>query len=337
MGYTAGIMNNVRKLWEKCNIAREFPRLAERVRFDEPMTLHTTFRVGGPADFYVEPDSVEELTALLSFFHEESVPVWITGGGSNLVISDHGLRGACVSLAAFRSISLQDTLVSAGAGLPVDELVSWCAERGLSGLEQFAGLPGTVGGAVYMNARCYDRSVSDVFFRAEVLVFHEGRYTVEVVDRKEEEWGYKKSPFQDCGPKPDRGTPPVVLSAVFSVVPADQKTIRDVMDRCVRDREEKGHFRYPSAGSMFKNNRAFGKSSGQIIDEAGLRGFTVGGAQVAPWHGNLIINRGNASAEDIRRLVEQVRTAVYEKTGFLLETEVVFAGEWQRAEKDENL
>lgn len=319
-------MNNVRKIWENCNIQEKFPRLP--VRFDEPMALHTTFRVGGSADLYAEPASAEELVALLSWCTAEHLPVCITGGGSNLVIADRGFRGACVSLAAFRTVSVNDehTLVSVGAGFPVDELVSWCAERSLSGIEQFAGLPGTVGGAVYMNARCYDRSVSDVFFSAEALYFRDGRYTIATEDWCEESWGYKKSPFQAAASGDTEA--PVVLSAVFRVVPGDPADIRETMDRCVRDREQKGHFRFPSAGSMFKNNRAFGKSSGQIIDEAGLRGFAVGDAQVAPWHGNLVINRGNARAEDIRILVDEVRETVLRKTGFLLETEVVFAGEW---------
>lgn len=325
MGYTARIMNNVRKIWENCNIQEKFPRLS--VRFDEPMARHTTFRVGGPADLYAEPVSAEELVALLSWCTAEHLPVCITGGGSNLVIADRGFRGACISLMSFRSVSVNDerTLVSVGAGFPVDELVSWCAERSLSGIEQFAGLPGTVGGAVYMNARCYDRSVSDVFFGAEVLSFIDGRYTVVREDRHEEAWGYKKSPFQAAASGKEA---PVVLSAVFRVAPGDPAAIRQTMEQCVRDREQKGHFRFPSAGSMFKNNRAFGKSSGQIIDEAGLRGFAVGDAQVAPWHGNLVINRGRARAEDIRRLVDEVRDTVFRKTGFSLETEVVFAGEW---------
>lgn len=326
MGYTARIMNNVRKIWEKCNIQEKNPLL--RVRFDEPMSLHTTFRVGGPADLYAEPETAEDLEAVLSWCVVERIPVCITGGGSNLVIADRGFRGACISLAAFRSLSLngERTLVTVGAGYPVDELVNWCAEQSLSGIEQFAGLPGTVGGAVYMNARCYDLSVSDVFFGAEVLYFIDGRYRIVTEGRKEESWGYKKSPFQ-AGI--DGGTTPVVLSAVFLVSPGDPLSIRQTMEQCVRDREQKGHFRYPSAGSMFKNNRAFGKSSGQIIDEAGLRGFSVGDAQVAPWHGNLVINRGNARADDIRRLVDEVRETVLKKTGFSLETEVVFAGEWQ--------
>lgn len=326
MGYTARIMNNVRKIWEKCNIQEKTPLL--RVRFDEPMSRHTTFRVGGPADLYAEPVSTEELKAVLSWCLLEHIPVCITGGGSNLVIADRGFRGVCISLVAFRSVSLNEerTLVTVGAGYPVDELVSWCAERSLSGIERFAGLPGTVGGAVFMNARCYDLSVSDVFFGAEVLHFDDGRYTVTEEGRLEESWGYKKSPFQTNA---GGGPAPVVLSAVFRVSPGDQDAIRQTMEQCVRDREQKGHFRYPSAGSMFKNNRAFGKSSGQIIDEAGLRGYAVGDAQVAPWHGNLVINRGNARAQDIRTLVDEVRETVFRKTGFSLETEVVFAGEWQ--------
>lgn len=342
MVYTAINMNTVRKIWEKSNIVEQFPRLASSVRFNESMALHTTFRAGGPVDLFVEPQTRAELEFLISFFYAASVPIWITGGGSNLLVSDKGLRGVCISLAGFQSIGVNEerTLVTAGAGMPVEALVSWCADHGFSGLEQFAGLPGTVGGAVYMNARCYERSISDVFFAADVLYFRDGRGTVESLINDPDEWGYKKSPFQvastaNSGTLGIVETPAlvpehlaVILSVALSVVPGDRDAILSVMQSCKNDREAKGHFRFPSAGSMFKNNRTFGKPSGQIIDQAGLRGFAVGDAQVAPWHGNLVINTGKASSRDIRSLVEQVQKKVFDQTGFILEPEVIFAGEW---------
>lgn len=334
-------MNNVRKIWESCNIAENFPQFASSVLFNEPMSLHTTFRTGGPVDLFAEPKTRAELEAVLSVFLSERVPVWITGGGSNLVVSDKGLRGVCVSIAGFQSVTVnkEKTRVTAGAGMLVDDLVSWCAEHSFSGFEQFAGLPGTVGGAVYMNARCYERSISNIFFEADVLYFRNGRYTVETVGKNTGGWGYKKSPFQainnTSGSKRgivetgaiEIGHLAVILSASFCVLPGDPEAIRAVMHSCVSDREAKGHFRFPSAGSMFKNNRAYGKPTGKIIDEVGLRGAIVGDAQVAPWHGNLVINRGNASSADIRALVEQVQEKVFKKTGFILEPEVVFVGE----------
>lgn len=333
-------MNTVRKLWENSNINGLLPGIADRVRFDEPMAAHTSFRVGGPADLFACPASHEELAALVDFFSAAGVSVSILGGGSNLLVSDKGIRGAVVSLEALDGIAPAHpasggaegpVLVRAGAGATMDALTRWCAERELSGLERFAGLPGTVGGAVFMNARCYEISVSDVFFSAETLYFRGGRCTIEERQYDCAEWGYKKSPFQErTGPDAlvvAEGAR-IILSAVFSVVPGERAGIMRQMDSYREDRERKGHFRFPSAGSMFKNNHAFGKPSGKIIDEAGLRGFRIGDAQVAPWHGNIVINTGHARASDLRALVDEVRRRVREQTGFDLEPEVIMAGDW---------
>lgn len=338
-------MNNVRKLWENCNITNIFPKLASSVCFDEPMNRHTSFRVGGPADLFVEPYDRDSLIALIELFSANRVPISILGGGSNILVSDSGIRGTVISLSSFKGIeycgridqgsapSDAPVLIRSGAGASMKEITEWCAEENLAGLERFAGLPGSVGGALYMNARCYEISVSDRFFGAEVLHFIGGRCTIEERNFDSGEWSYKKSPFQ----KPasfdqmvlDENTL-IVLSAVFALSAGDRQLIRSEMDSFIRDREEKGHFRFPSAGSMFKNNHAFGKPSGKIIDEAGLRGFRIGDAQVAPWHGNIVINAGNATALDLRTLVEEVRKQVFEKTGFLLESEVIMTGDWDQ-------
>ena len=334
-------MNNVRKLWENSNITSLYPALAASARYDEPMSAHTTFRVGGPADLFVEPSTAEELRELIGFFTSNGIPVSILGGGSNLLIADRGIRGAVVSLASFNkigripvpnaSVPSGRVLVRAGAGCTMKALTEWCAADGIGGMERFAGLPGSVGGAVFMNARCYEQSVSDVFFAAEVLYFRNGRCILEERTFNPAEWDYKKSPFQErTGKDPlllNENTR-IILSAVFSLSSGSRETITKEMEKYVQDRETKGHFRYPSAGSMFKNNHSFGKPSGRIIDEAGLRGFRIGDAQVAPWHGNFVINTGNALARDIRTLVEEVERQVYAKTGFSLEPEVIIAGDW---------
>lgn len=342
-------MITVRKLWENSNITDRYPGLAFRSRFDEPMSAHTTFRVGGPADLLVSPASVDELCAIINLFNDSPIPVSILGGGSNLLVSDRGIRGVVVSLDELHSIerlkpdqlspdqqsagtSLSEKIVvRSGAGASMNQLTDWCAEQSLSGLERFAGLPGSVGGAAFMNARCYELSVSDVFFSAEVLSFRGGSCIIEEICYDLDDWDYKKSPFQDKNSadsllfgENDR----IILSVSFSLGSGNAEQIRKEMNTYITDREEKGHFKFPSAGSMFKNNRAFGMPSGKIIDEAGLRGYQVGDAQVAPWHGNIIINRGNARAEDLRLLVTNIQKQVFDKTGFLLEKEVIFAGEW---------
>ena len=337
-------MNTVRNIWENSNITGQNPDLAGIVRFDEPMSAHTTFRIGGPADCFAEPSSVSQLVALIEFFSSAGCPVSVVGGGSNLLVADRGIRGAVISTNALVGVSLDDSaefgdspgraavVVRAASGTPMDDLVSWCADRSLAGLERFSALPGSVGGAVFMNARCYERAVSDAFRGAECLVFGSRGCTLERHGMNPGEWDYKKSPFQGrTGPDPtvlSEGSS-IVVSAFFSLSAGNRDELRREMERCAADREAKGHFRFPSAGSMFKNDRAFGKPSGKIIDEAGLRGFSVGKARVAPWHGNIVVNEGGATADDVRILVEEIRRRVLEATGFELESEVVFAGDWR--------
>jgi len=337
-------MITVRKLWENSNITDRYPGLALRARFDEPMSAHTTFRVGGPADLLVLPASVDELCALLCLFNDSSIPVSILGGGSNLLVSDRGIRGAVISLDSLNAIERlapeqpspevplsERVLVRAGAGASMNQLTDWCALKSLSGLERFAGLPGSVGGAAFMNARCYELSVSDVFFSADVLRYQHGSFSMDEIRYDPAEWDYKKSPFQvknGVASLVFGENARIILNVTVSLVGGKAENIREEMNRYIRDREEKGHFKFPSAGSMFKNNRAFGMPSGKIIDEAGLRGYQIGDAQVAPWHGNIIINKGNARAEDLRLLVTNIQKQVFDKTGFLLENEVIFAGEW---------
>lgn len=329
-------MLNVRKIWENSNIPALWPDLAASVRFDEPMALHTSFQVGGPADLYVEPSGEEELGALAEALFSLGIPVSLVGGGTNLLVSDKGIRGAVISLARLSSIRKGEEtggsrIVTAGAGVSMETLVEWCADRDISGLERFTGLPGTLGGAAFMNARCYDLSLSEVFLSARVLYFGPSGYTIMTVPKREGEWDYKKSPFQGVKARHpvalERGDS-LIASVTLSLSAGSSPDIRREMEKYRADRESKGHFRYPSAGSMFKNDRSFGKPSGAIIDGAGLKGFSVGGARVADWHGNLVINTGGATASDIRTLVEEVRRRVLGQTGFNLEPEVIFAGEW---------
>jgi UDP-N-acetylmuramate dehydrogenase len=207
------------------------------------------------------------------------------------------------------------------SGTPVDDLAEGLGGRGFSGLEFLAGMPGTVGGAVWMNARCYDREIAGPLLETEVLEPDRfGTWRPHWIPREPLDFAYKKSPFQ--------GSRALILNARFALERRDPAELRRVMAGYCKDRKEKGHYRYPSAGSAFKNNRDFGKPTGKIIDELGLRGLSLGGAQVAPWHGNLIINTGTASAGDIRGLVETLQDRVRDSLGLELEPEILFVGDW---------
>jgi len=292
------------------------------IRYDEPMSRHTTFKVGGNADVWVKPPKKifpSYSAKLLAAANREKIPVFIVGGGANLVVSDKGIRGIVLDTNAYSGVTHRDDgSISVLSGTTMDDLVDSTAALKLSGVEFLAGMPGSVGGALWMNARCYDRSMSDVLIETEILTEDFQRQRIPFCP---DDFGYKKSPFQNRRV--------LILSARFAVTLAhDPSAIHAEINRCRKDRTDKGHYRFPSAGSAFKNNRDFGIPSGKIIDEAGLRGFQIGGAQVAPWHGNIIINTGTASAADIKALMDEVAQRVKKARGFDLESEVIFAGDW---------
>jgi UDP-N-acetylmuramate dehydrogenase len=292
-------------------------------QFDEPMASHTTFRVGGPADLWARPrgDWFPAFAGLLlSRAREAGIPVFTLGGGANLVVSDRGIRGIVLDTGGWTGIQREGDKLRIKSGTSIDEMTEYGARQGLSGLEFLAGMPGTLGGAVWMNARCYEKSLSDIIAEVEVLATSGEKAERRCIRRYPGDFGYKQSPFQN--------REELILGALLVTSGGDRETIRKEMAEHREDRERKGHYRFPSAGSVFKNNRGFGKSTGQIIEELGLKGLRLGGAQVAPWHGNIIINTGNARAADIRSLSDLVAARVKAERGLELEREILFAGEW---------
>ncbi len=287
------------------------------------MSEHTTFKVGGPAAVFLEPDSPSSLSHALQCCRSAGFRPFILGGGSNLVVSDAGIDGVVISLGKMRSIEIiaaaDGYCLRCAGGTPIHEITAFCTKQGFTGLETFSGLPGTIGGAAFMNARCYEVQISDVLVSAAYFPL-EGELPAKPLTYRIDpsEWDYKRSPFAE------RLAPAVVTEVVLKVQKGDEAEIAAACEKFRHDRIDKGHFKYPSAGSVFKNNRAYGKPSGRIIDEAGLKGLSVGDAQVAPWHGNFIINRGNATASDISELVRLVQQKVREQFGYELEPEILF-------------
>jgi UDP-N-acetylmuramate dehydrogenase len=287
------------------------------LRLNEPMTDHTTFKTGGPADMYIVPSSEDETVKVLRFLETEELPFFILGGGANILVADRGIRGVVIDMGSLNRVTVSGTEVRAGAGKSISDLALETARKGLSGLHVFYGMPGSVGGAVFMNARCYDGEISS--FYTEASVYCNGE--ISSVPFREKEWDYKHSPFRENGK--------IILEVLFRLQSGDPDKLTARSGEIHADRNAKGHFRTPCAGSVFKNNRAFGEPSGKIIDRLGLRGYRIGGAAVSDWHANIFINEGGASASDIRDLIFHVRNRVKEETGFSLEPEVLFVGEWE--------
>jgi UDP-N-acetylmuramate dehydrogenase len=291
-------------------------------RYGEPMSAHCTFAVGGPADCFLSPSGEgfpDFAASLAARCRSEGIPLFVLGGGANIVPADSGIRGFVLCTEGWAG-----TTASGNSGLRflsgtvMDEAAEAALESGLSGLEFLAGMPGSVGGAVRMNARCYGSEISDVLSTTEIVDLSGEVPTPTSVPANPADFGYKKSPFMDGKS--------LILSASFALKPGNPAQIRETMEKHRRDRREKGHYRLPSAGSAFKNNPAFGSPTGKIIDGLGLRGLRIGGAAVAQWHGNIIVNDGGATAGDIKALVDKISVRVMEATGFALEPEILFVG-----------
>lgn len=288
-------------------------------RFDVPLSQYTTFRVGGPAEVMAEPRTTEELAELLAVVAENDLPVTILGGGANVVVADAGIPGVVVFTGALNHIEEVPQGVSAGAGSAVSDVSAFAADHDRPGFDWIYAMPGTTGGAVWMNARCYGGEIAEVLVAVDFVdvTGRIGRYR-----SRSEDFAYKRSPFQD-GRR-------VITAVEFALgkQPGSSSALWQRMRSIEDDRRQKGHFDAPCAGSIFKNDRAFGEPSGKIIDRVGLRGLRRGGAQVSPGHGNIIINTGDATAREIRDLVTEVQDRVYRTTGYFLDPEVLFLGDW---------
>ena len=303
---------------------------------NEPLAPKSTFKVGGTARLFIMPETPEQLESVISAARSSELPFFVTGGASNVVYPDGAYEGAIISTQQIKEIFYDpdettldgSVLVTCQCGVPMAAFVDFCTKKNLSGAEQFAGLPGTVGGAVYMNARCFDRSVSDLLYSTTHIEFTGAKSKLVELPFNASDWDYKKSPFQaHTATNGAQITQRYITQATFRLTPAGAAAHDRITADCkkyIAERVDKGHFKYPSAGSVFKNNHAFGAPSGRLIDECGLKGLTIGGAQIAPFHGNFIINTGSATSADIHALVEAAKKAVHEKFGFNLEPEIIF-------------
>ncbi|MDY5986227.1 UDP-N-acetylmuramate dehydrogenase [Sporofaciens sp. SGI.106] len=288
----------------------------EKVLAEEPMKKHTTFRVGGPADLFVMPSSEEEVKAAAAICDEEKVPYYIVGNGSNLLVSDKGYRGVIIQLYKEMSrIRVEDNVIYAQAGASLAKIANTALESSLTGFEFAAGIPGTIGGACVMNAGAYGGEMKDVLLEVRVMT-SDGE--VIVLPKEKLELGYRTSVIAKEGY--------IVLEAAIELRPGEQETIRTYMEELREKRTSKQPLEYPSAGSTFK--RPEGYFAGKLIQDAGLRGFQVGGAQVSEKHCGFVINAHEATAADIVSLMDQVSGRVREQFGVVLEPEVKKLGEF---------
>ena len=288
---------------------------AAHVLVREPMSRHTTFRTGGPADLLVQPEA-EQIAPILEVCRNEEIPWTVIGNGSNLLVGDGGIRGVVLEIGKQMSdVVIEGTVITAGAGAMLSSIASRAAAAELTGMDFASGIPGSLGGAVVMNAGAYGGEMKDILQKVTVLT-PDG--TVQTLSVEELELSYRHSII------PEKGY--LVISAILELQPGNADEIQSIMDDLKEKRVSKQPLEYPSDGSPFK--RPEGYFAGKLIQDAGLRGFRVGGAQVSEKHCGFIINRDQATSTDICQLMQQVSEIVYEKFGVRLEPEVKKNGEF---------
>ena len=292
------------------------------VKKAEPMKLHTTFRIGGPADYYVSPEDETELQELLLLCKKRGIPFYVLGNGSNVLFGDYGYRGVVIEIKEKFSyltwkerIEGGDATVVAGAGILLSKLAKEVANKSLTGFEYAAGIPGTLGGAVTMNAGAYGGEIKDNIVRAKVLS-QDGQ--ILDLSRDELELGYRRSIIMK--------EQYIVLEAEFTFSTGDMETISERIKELSRQRREKQPLEFPSAGSTFK--RPEGYFAGKLIQDAGLRGFRIGDIMVSEKHCGFVVNVGDGTASQVKEVVEKVTEKVNSDFGVILEPEVRFVGEF---------
>lgn len=284
------------------------------IRIDEPLKKYTYTKVGGPADFLAFPRNRYELSRIVRFANQENIPWMVLGNASNLIVRDGGIRGFVIIFDKLNTITVDGYIIEAEAGANLIETTRVARFHSLTGFEFACGIPGSIGGAVYMNAGAYGGEIAHILVSAQVL---NKVGEVRTIDAREMKFGYRHSILQDEGD--------IVISAKFALKPGDYTLISQEMDRLTHLRQLKQPLEYPSCGSVFK--RPVGHFAGQLISEAGLQGVRVGGVEVSKKHAGFMVNVAEGTAKDYEDLIAQVIARVEEKSGVILEPEVRIIGE----------
>lgn len=282
---------------------------------NEPLAKHTTIKIGGPAEIFVEPSSIENLKKTMDTVTESGVPWRAIGRGSNLLVGDSGIKGVVIKLGkGLDHLEVDGDTITAGGGYSLIKLTTVISKQGLSGLQFAGGIPGSVGGAVYMNAGAHGSDMSKILVKAHIL-FEDG--TMEWLTAEELEFSYRTSLLQ-------KKRPGICLEAVLKLEKGNREEIVAELQKNKDYRRETQPWDHPNCGSVFRN--PLPHYAGQLIQESGLKGYQIGGAKISELHGNFIVNTGNATAKDVLDLIDFVKKTIYEKHGVKMETEVEIVG-----------
>ena len=282
----------------------------DNVRINEPMKNHTTFKIGGPAQYYVTPESVTQIQEVVSLCKDKNIPLHVIGNGSNILVGDDGVDGVVLALFnTFSDYEIKDNVITAQAGMSLIKMAVIALREGLTGLEFASGIPGSVGGAVYMNAGAYDGQMKDVVTSVTVL---DEAGNIRILGRDELDMGYRTSAVAKHNM--------IVLQVIIELKTGDKEQIKDRMNQLSELRKQKQPLEYPSAGSTFK--RPEGYFAGKLIADAGLKGYSIGGAAVSEKHAGFVVNMGGATAKDVVELTDYIKKRIIEQFGVTLELEI---------------
>ena len=283
---------------------------------DEPLSSHCTFKIGGNADYFARPEDENSFTALILALKAEKIPYCVIGGGSNILFSDKGFRGVVITTQGLKNIETDGEKMTAGSGAMLPLVSARAQKEALDGMRFMCGIPGTVGGGIFMNAGAYGGEIADILTSSRYFDTEKGEICS--LSAAEHDFSYRHSSYME---HPER----IILSAEFALKHGDADEIKAECDCLLKKRAEKQPLEFPSAGSTFKRYPGF--FTAQLIDECGLKGFTVGGAQVSEKHAGFVINRGGATSSDVLSLVEHIKNVIREKHGIDIECEIRFIGE----------
>lgn len=301
----------------KTELIKQLKQLAgnDNLLLNEPMSGHTTFKIGGPAEIFVIPHTQFAFRKIIQLLNENSTPYFILGSGSNLVVSDKGIKGVVIYTKLMTTIRRSHNKITAGCGADMSNICHVAANSGLSGLEFACGIPGTLGGAVYMNAGAYESEMSKVVLFSKVIDTDVN--VIKTLKWEDHKFSYRHSVFHEHQY--------IHISSTLLLKPLSKYIIQSKMRELTQAREDKQPLDMPSAGSVFR--RPEGHYTGKLIEECGLKGFHIGGAEVSTKHCGFIVNKGNATAQDVKALIAHIQKTIFDKYGVMLQTEIKFIGE----------
>lgn len=283
------------------------------IKVNEPMSKHTSFKVGGNADYFVKAQTVEQVVNVKKYAEENNIPLYVIGNGSNILVTDRGIRGIVLKI-DLQKIEINEEEVTVGAGVKVMALAQKLLSEELTGFEELSGIPGTIGGAIRMNAGAYGKEIKDICIQTTYL---DENNNIKILKNNEQDFSYRHSIFED--------KKYIILETKLKLEKGKKEEIKGKMEELSAERKEKQPWEYPSAGSTFK--RKEGVITAKLIDECGLKGHSIGGAEVSEKHAGFVINKGNATAKDILDLIEYIKKNVYEKFNIEIEEEIEIIGE----------